>query len=348
MPAADKTSGGAPSAAAPAYDVFNGDADGICALHQLRLAEPRDAVLVTGVKRDIGLLARVPLTPAADVTVLDISLDSNVEALRRLLHANARVRYIDHHAAGLAFPHPNLELLWDDAPEACTAILVDRLLGGRHRRWAIAAAFGDNLAGPAEALARGLGLEAAATARLAHLGRLLNYNAYGACVADLHMAPEALYRAVSHYADPFDFIADAPCYAALDQAYADDTARLAGLRPHHAWPDGAIYLLPAQAWARRIGGELANRLASGAGAQSFAVLTENDDGAYVVSVRSGAPQQRSACALCAQFAGGGGRKLAAGINHLPAADLARFVAAFHAHFALDHSSRPLPSLETPP
>jgi hypothetical protein len=44
-----------------AYDVFNGDADGICALHQLRLANPRDAVLLTGVKRDIALLQRVPL-----------------------------------------------------------------------------------------------------------------------------------------------------------------------------------------------------------------------------------------------------------------------------------------------
>jgi hypothetical protein len=41
------------------YDVFNGDADGICALQQLRLAEPGTSVLVTGVKRDIGLLARV-------------------------------------------------------------------------------------------------------------------------------------------------------------------------------------------------------------------------------------------------------------------------------------------------
>lgn len=39
------------------YDVFNGDADGICALHQLRLARPRpEAQLVTGVKRDIRLL----------------------------------------------------------------------------------------------------------------------------------------------------------------------------------------------------------------------------------------------------------------------------------------------------
>ena len=41
------------------YDVFNGDADGLCALHQLRLANPALAELVTGVKRDIKLLDRV-------------------------------------------------------------------------------------------------------------------------------------------------------------------------------------------------------------------------------------------------------------------------------------------------
>ena len=37
-------------------DVFNGDADGICALVQLRLAQPAQSKLVTGVKRDIQLL----------------------------------------------------------------------------------------------------------------------------------------------------------------------------------------------------------------------------------------------------------------------------------------------------
>ena len=41
------------------YDAFNGDADGLCALHQLRLAQPLEAVLVTGVKRDIALLKRI-------------------------------------------------------------------------------------------------------------------------------------------------------------------------------------------------------------------------------------------------------------------------------------------------
>ena len=42
------------------YDVFNGDADGLCALQQLRLHTPVDnAILITGVKRDISLLQRV-------------------------------------------------------------------------------------------------------------------------------------------------------------------------------------------------------------------------------------------------------------------------------------------------
>ena len=55
-------------------DVFNGDADGICALHQLRLHTPRPgAQLVTGVKRDIRLLRRVEEVVGCQLTVLDIS-----------------------------------------------------------------------------------------------------------------------------------------------------------------------------------------------------------------------------------------------------------------------------------
>ena len=42
------------------YDVCNGDADGLFALRQLRLAEPVESIVVTGIKRDIALLGRVP------------------------------------------------------------------------------------------------------------------------------------------------------------------------------------------------------------------------------------------------------------------------------------------------
>ena len=55
-------------------DVFNGDADGICALVQLRLAEPKQSKLVTGVKRDIQLLEHLSVQKNDSVTVLDISL----------------------------------------------------------------------------------------------------------------------------------------------------------------------------------------------------------------------------------------------------------------------------------
>ena len=37
-------------------DIFNGDADGILALHQLRLTNPQKSRLITGVKRDTKLL----------------------------------------------------------------------------------------------------------------------------------------------------------------------------------------------------------------------------------------------------------------------------------------------------
>jgi hypothetical protein len=36
------------------FDVFNGDADGICALHMLRMVTPRDAELVTGIQSTQG------------------------------------------------------------------------------------------------------------------------------------------------------------------------------------------------------------------------------------------------------------------------------------------------------
>ena len=57
------------------FDVFNGDADGICALLQLRQTFPCDSKLVTGVKREIDLLRHVSVKDGDTVSVLDISLD---------------------------------------------------------------------------------------------------------------------------------------------------------------------------------------------------------------------------------------------------------------------------------
>src|SRR5689334_19323187 len=113
------------------FDVFNGDADGICALHQLRLADPLDSTLVTGLKRDIALLRSVPAQDGDVVTVLDISLDRNREALEQLLARGVVVHYFDHHYAGDVPAHELLAAHLDGSGAMCTSALVNRYLRGR-------------------------------------------------------------------------------------------------------------------------------------------------------------------------------------------------------------------------
>lgn len=124
-------------------DVFNGDADGICALHQLRLHAPcPKAQLRTGIKRDIKLLA--PLSDVCDsrITVLDISLDRNRDALVQLLEQGNKVFYADHHYSGNIPGYAALESHIDPSPLTCTSLIIDSLLGGKYRPWAIVGAFG--------------------------------------------------------------------------------------------------------------------------------------------------------------------------------------------------------------
>jgi hypothetical protein len=312
---------------AKSYDVFNGDADGICALHQLRLAEPREAELVTGVKRDIGLLARVPAAAGDRITVLDLSLSVNRPALEAALAAGATVCWFDHHHAGTIPSHPALETHIDLGSGTCTSLIVDRHLGGAHTAWAVVGACGDNLEASALDAARRLGLAEGELRRLQRLGAAINYNAYGETLADLHYPPAELYRVIAPYRDPFDLLASEPVAEVLENAMLDDLARAAGLPPVLDTAHAAAWVLPDAAWARRVSGELANRLARDAPQRAHAVLTTRADG-YVVSVRAPLAHPDGADALCRQFETGGGRAAAAGVQRLPAADLGHFLASF--------------------
>ena len=75
------------------YDVFNGDADGLCAVQQFRLAFPGDCQLVTGVKRDIALLKGLKAGSGDEINVFDISLDKNRQSLESLLAQGAEIKY---------------------------------------------------------------------------------------------------------------------------------------------------------------------------------------------------------------------------------------------------------------
>jgi hypothetical protein len=314
-------------------DVFNGDADGICALHQLRLANPADSELVTGPKRDIGLLKRVDAHAGDHVTVLDIALSKNRDALDRLLEAGAHVRYFDHHQPGDIPVHPHFEPHIDTDPNVCTSLLVNRSLQGKHLAWAVAAAFGDNLADAARQAALPLSLSADQLLQLQSLGECLNYNGYGETLADLFFDPAELYRQLRLFADPFPFIAESPAYRTLKSGYQDDMARAIAISAAEARASGRIFMLPAEKWARRISGVFGNQLAVESPAQAHAVLTAKPEGGYVVSVRAPLVTKSGADLLCARFDSGGGRKGAAGINHLPESELGRFIAGFFEVFA---------------
>jgi len=308
-------------------DVCNGDADGLCAAVQWRLHEPGPATLVTGLKRDIQLLARVQAQAGDQVNVFDIAMQRNQVALRRLLDAGVRVRYADHHATGDIPDHPLLSAHIDLASGTCTSLIVDQLLCGAHRAWALVGAYGDNLRAVADELARQSGIATAPCAALRQLGEAINYNAYGEALADVCIAPARLFGLMLRHADPLDFIAQEPIAAEMVAWREADLHRARGLVPHCTSAHGAVYLLPDEAWCRRVSGTWANELANAHPQRAHAVLTCQANGGYMVSVRAPLAQPCGASALCQAF-GGNGRSRAAGIDALSDQDLPRFIEVF--------------------
>jgi hypothetical protein len=316
------------------YDIFNGDADGICALHQLRLDTPcPDAILITGVKRDIGLLSKL----AADIhqstlTVLDISLETNRPYLQTLLADANQILYIDHHFAGEIPESLALTAHINTDPDTCTSLLVDSLLQGRFRKWAIVGAFGDNLQNAADQAAQSLSLSMPIREQLRELGELLNYNGYGAELTDLHFHPADLYRTIRPYDDPLDFIASSSTLAILRQGFQEDMALALAQEVINPGSKNRIYHFPDMAWARRVSGVFANLKAREKREAAHALITHNADSTLRVSVRAPLIDRKNADTLCLAFPSGGGRAAAAGINHLPLEMLDEFISVFQSTF----------------
>ena len=313
------------------YHIFNGDADGLCSMVQLYRSAPQpDAVIVTGRKRDINLLDRVNPSKGDNLTVLDISMRSNTDDLRRILKTEAQVFYVDHHNAGDVPEDDNLMAVIDTSPQMCTAILVDDILSGAYRAWAVTAAFGDNFPNLARARARGhdYPLES-----LERLGILLNYNGYGASVGDLHFDPAQLYKYMREFDTPMEFMSERhDIYQKLDRGYESDMAGAKSAKVLDETAKGLILELGDSSASRRVSGVYGNALAQEFPERGHAILTRKQDGGYVVSVRAPLLNRTGADTLCLKFATGGGRSAAAGINDLPDADVPQFVKAFREAF----------------
>jgi hypothetical protein len=253
--------------------VFNGDADGICALHQLHLVSSEEEYhYVTGVKRDIALLQQISAQKDAEITVLVIAPEKNIDSLNQLLAQGCKIRWFDHHQSPEVPVHPNFEAYIDPSKTTNTAKLVDQYLGHPESLWMIVVLFGVNLNRVALEASQKAGLNDKQCDQLKELGQLLNYKAYGETVADLYYSPYELVEALKPFHSPFEF---------LDQTEVDDKLR-EGLKEdmHKARntkeviPNG--YLLPAEKWERRVFGEFSNSLVRTDPTKAYAILVEKN------------------------------------------------------------------------
>lgn len=338
------------------YDVFNGDADGIIALLQLHLSQhksqhqphPKDSVLVTGVKRDISLLKNVDVNKATSVTVLDISLEKNAEALSNLLDKKIAVFYVDHHRTGDIPNSKLLTTLLDTDANTCTSLLVNKYLNNEFVYWAIAAAFGDNMQSAAEALAQQNNLSKEQQTLLSELGVYINYNGYGSCIEDLHFHPAQLFKILLKYSNPFDLINETDSvFYQLKAAYLADMAQAKQSALLVDNEQLTAVQLADEPWARRVSGVFGNELANASPNKAHVVVTLNkstlnkgnlnknslneakinEAKSYTISLRAPLNNKQGAGEICASFPTGGGREAAAGINALPAEMLSDFFAS---------------------
>jgi hypothetical protein len=314
-------------------DIFNGDADGICALVQLRLAEPRDSELVTGIKRDINLLKRVQAEKGDKLTVLDISMEKNTKDLVRLLESGAEIFYADHHQPGDIPQHKALSAHIDMASTTCTSLIIDKFLKRQFHYWAITAAYGDNLTAVADELANEAGLSPMQREELSSLGIYLNYNGYGANTDDLLFHPAELFKQCVTYSSPFEFIHEnRAAYEKLSTGYNEDMRSGLTIAPKYQTDKLAVICLPDEKWARRVSGVLGNELANQFPDRAHAIVSVKDADHYLVSLRAPNSNRSGADEVAGQFPTGGGRKAAAGINALPIDQLDQLIQAMEKQY----------------
>ncbi|GIR66806.1 MAG: hypothetical protein CM15mP71_0320 [Candidatus Poseidoniales archaeon] len=140
------------------------------------------------------------------------------------------------------------------------------------------------------------------------LGELLNYNGYGGDLSDLHFHPDDLLLLCLQAKTPQNFM-DTQAFMTLKNGFESDLSNAKNIEPSNGY-----YLLPNEAWARRVVGVMAHR------------INETGEGPHVIAIDKGETLQVSIRGsegigeLCKMF-GGGGRATAGGIDELPKTEI---------------------------
>ena len=318
------------------YDIFNGDADGICALIQLHLSEPNreQHELVTDIKRNINLLKLIPdSTQDSKLTVLDISLDKNREELIKFLNQSNQIIYADHHFAGEIPESKNLSAYIDTQANTCTSLIIYEQISNQFPLWAITGAYGDNMLKRADELAQSQQVSEHDRDLLKELGTYLNYNGYGASVDDLHFHPKTLFLNCVKAENPLDIVNDpSSCFAKLKLAYHEDMELAENAEIYYNSDKVSVIYFEDAKWSRRVNGVYGNELANREPNKAHASIIPMPDNRINISVRAPLNYKTGADEICRQFPNGGGRQAAAGINKLPLSELENFITVFSRYY----------------
>lgn len=313
------------------YDIFNGDADGLISLHQYRMFFPKKSKPISGVKRDVKLLRHVLNVKKSIITVFDISHRSNADYVESILSNSNKITWFDHHEADYYRPGNNFRMNLDSDPNCCTSWLVDQYIDGAHRPWTLAAAYGDNMDSLVERINPAFSEHTLKV--LKEVGQTLNYNGYGNTIEDLNADPVDVYNDMKQYESPFKYKRDSELYGMIHAQMLKDAADLASSDILYNDTNIDVVLLPDTKAAVRYSGIYSNQLTTDNPNKAFAVLTRVEGG-YRVSIRAPKNAPVGASAVALQFATGGGREKAAGINLLPVDEYDKFVGALQKQFSI--------------
>ena len=309
------------------YYIFNGDADGIIATRIFSGINGGKNKFITGVKRDISLLKQVEHLQNQTISVFDIAIEKNLMALEKLLKNNCIIKWFDHHISKDIPNNRNFKPVLNTDPKVNTTWLVSNYQK-KFTPWTVAGLFGDNMTKTALNIGQIIDLNNEQIELLKDFGELLNYNSYGEKLADLFFPPVEILKRTYDFTDIFDLIDQTDIYEILSEGRDKDLKKA---RNAEIIAPGVIRF-PNEAWAKRVIGIYANGISNREPEMAHAVLVENKEMDFVVSVRSAINQEKNVAEFCSLFPTGGGRMKAGGINKLPKRKLESFLAAFHLYF----------------
>jgi hypothetical protein len=168
---------------------------------------------------------------------------------------------------------------------------------------------------------------------LQQLGIYLNYNGYGATADDLFFHPATLYQHCVEFASPMEFIDERQeIFSQLKTGYESDMNAAKATKAAYKSSAVGMFELPDASWARRVSGVWGNDLANQYPDRAHLILTPVDDSHYTVSIRAPLANRSGANLVASQFATGGGREGAAGVNLLPTNQVSELILAMERQY----------------